>query len=297
MPWCSPNPAGQVTQVVIEMDRLTRTLAEWALGGDQSQPTLRVSWPAALRQLVESVEQAETCSASRVRSAGMSGSPNSCSAVASQTQPTNRAQYTSAQIVELCTGLGLQSVGRTGCAGTPPGNRFGPPSRAAFYNRHSWPTRAEARLAVGRWSEERYNRRSHYSAVAMMTPVQFAEHHRRLAPRPDRAWHLARITVQVPYQGPINVALTPCCAKGSGSCAWRRRTGERSTTGCQRCPPELDLDIPRRSAASQSRCRGSRCRRGAPDGSRRPRPHRSRHRHHPDLAAVRPRRNPFADTP
>ena len=45
-------------------------------------------------ELVESVEQAETCSASRVRSAGMSGSPNSCSAVASQTQPTNKAPST-----------------------------------------------------------------------------------------------------------------------------------------------------------------------------------------------------------
>lgn len=41
--------------------------------------------------------------------------------------------------------------------------------KTEFYNRRSWPTKAEARLAVGRWIEERYNRRRRHSALTMMT--------------------------------------------------------------------------------------------------------------------------------
>src|SRR4051812_48369727 len=48
--------------------------------------------------------------------------------------------------------------------------------KTEFYNRHSWPTKVEARLAVGRSIEERYNRRRRHSALAVMTPVQFEQH-------------------------------------------------------------------------------------------------------------------------
>jgi putative transposase len=87
-------------------------------------------------------------------------------------------QYTSAQIAELCSGLGLlQSVGRTGvCWDNAAAESFWSTLKTEFYNRQSWPTKAEARLAVGRWIEERYNRRRRHSALAMMTPVQFEQH-------------------------------------------------------------------------------------------------------------------------
>jgi putative transposase len=87
-------------------------------------------------------------------------------------------QYTSAQIAELCTGLGLlQSVGRSGvCWDNAAAESFWSTLKTEFYNRHNWPTKAEARLAVGRWIEERYNRRRRHSALAMMTPVQFEQH-------------------------------------------------------------------------------------------------------------------------
>ncbi len=92
-------------------------------------------------------------------------------------------QYTSAQIAELCAGLGLlQSVGRTGvCWDNAAAESFWSTLKTEFYNRRSWPTRAEARLAVGRWIEERYNRRRRHSALAMMTPVQFEHHHQQTA--------------------------------------------------------------------------------------------------------------------
>ena len=91
-------------------------------------------------------------------------------------------QYTSHQIAELCAGLGLlQSVGRTGvCWDNAAAESFWSTLKTEFYNRRSWPTKAEARLAVGRWIEERYNRRRRHSALAMMTPVQF-EHHQQTA--------------------------------------------------------------------------------------------------------------------
>jgi transposase InsO family protein len=91
-------------------------------------------------------------------------------------------QYTSHQIAESCSGLGLlQSVGRTGvCWDNAAAESFWSTLKTEFYNRHSWPTQAEARLAVGRWIEERYNRRRRHSALDMMTPVQF-EHHQQTA--------------------------------------------------------------------------------------------------------------------
>jgi putative transposase len=88
-------------------------------------------------------------------------------------------QYTSSQIAELCTGLGLlQSVGRTGvCWDNAPSESLWSTLKTEFYNRHYWPTKAEAQLAVGRWLEERYNRKRRHSAIGMMTPVQFEQHH------------------------------------------------------------------------------------------------------------------------
>lgn len=88
-------------------------------------------------------------------------------------------QYTSSQIADLCAGLGLlQSVGRTGvCWDNAPAESFWSTLKTEFYNRRQWPAKGEARLAVGRWLEERYNRLRRHSAIGMMTPVQFEHHH------------------------------------------------------------------------------------------------------------------------
>lgn len=87
-------------------------------------------------------------------------------------------QYTSSQIADLCAGLGLlQSVGRTGvCWDNAPAESFWSTLKTEFYNRRRWATKADAKLAVGRWLEERYNRKRRHSAIAMMTPVQFEQH-------------------------------------------------------------------------------------------------------------------------
>ena len=48
--------------------------------------------------------------------------------------------------------------------------------KTEFYNRRDWPTKAEARIEVGRWIEERFNRRRRHSSIGMMTPVQYENH-------------------------------------------------------------------------------------------------------------------------
>lgn len=87
-------------------------------------------------------------------------------------------QFTSAQIADLCGDLGLlQSVGRTGvCWDNAATESFWSTLKTEFYHRRPWPTKAEARIAVGRWIEERFNRRRRHSAINMMTPVQFENH-------------------------------------------------------------------------------------------------------------------------
>lgn len=49
--------------------------------------------------------------------------------------------------------------------------------KSECYNRRSWPTKAEARLAVGAWIGNRYNRRRRHSANGMISPVQFEKLH------------------------------------------------------------------------------------------------------------------------
>jgi len=87
-------------------------------------------------------------------------------------------QYTSAQIADLCADLGLlQSVGRTGvCWDNAATESFWSTLKTEFYNRRDWPTKAEARIDVGRWIEERFNRRRRHSSINMMTPVQYENH-------------------------------------------------------------------------------------------------------------------------
>jgi transposase InsO family protein len=92
-------------------------------------------------------------------------------------------QYTSEQLADACTDLHvLRSMGRTGvCWDNAAAESFWSTLKTEFYNRRTWPTKAEARLAVGAWIEDRYNRRRRHSAIGMISPVRFEELHTQTA--------------------------------------------------------------------------------------------------------------------
>ena len=88
-------------------------------------------------------------------------------------------QYTSEQIANACADLPvLRSMGRTGvCWDNAAAESFWSTLKTEFYNRRTWATKAEARLAVGAWIEERYNRIRRHSSIGMISPVRFEELH------------------------------------------------------------------------------------------------------------------------
>lgn len=92
-------------------------------------------------------------------------------------------QYTSEQIANACTDLPvLRSMGRTGvCWDNAAAESFWSTLKTEFYNRRHWPTKAEARLAIGTWIEDRYNRRRRHSAIGMISPVRFEQLHTQAA--------------------------------------------------------------------------------------------------------------------
>ena len=74
------------------------------------------------------------------------------------------------------------SVGRTGvCWDNAQQESYWASLKVEFYDRRSWPTRAEATTAVGDWIERVYNRRRRHSALKMLSPVRFEELHRQMA--------------------------------------------------------------------------------------------------------------------
>lgn len=92
-------------------------------------------------------------------------------------------QYTSEQIADACSDLPvLRSMGRTGvCWDNAAAESFWSTLKTEFYNRHSWPTKADARLAVGAWIEERYNRLRRHSSIGMISPIRFEALHTQTA--------------------------------------------------------------------------------------------------------------------
>ena len=56
-----------------------------------------------------------------------------------------------------------------------PAESFWSTFKTEFYDRAHWATKAEAKLASGRWIEERYNRKRRHSSIGMLTPVGFEQ--------------------------------------------------------------------------------------------------------------------------
>ncbi|GJF13889.1 integrase [Mycolicibacterium cyprinidarum] len=84
-------------------------------------------------------------------------------------------QYTSGQLARFVRKHNLaRSVGRTGvCWDNAAAESFWATLKVEFYDRHLWPTKAAARLAVGDWIERVYNRRRRHSSIGMIPPVDY----------------------------------------------------------------------------------------------------------------------------
>lgn len=88
-------------------------------------------------------------------------------------------QYASAQIARFAADNGItRSMGKTGiCWDNAMAESFFATLKTEFYYRRVWPTKTRARLAVGAWIEDRYNRRRRHSALGQISPVQFELQH------------------------------------------------------------------------------------------------------------------------
>ena len=88
-------------------------------------------------------------------------------------------QYASAQITAFAAANGItRSMGRTGaCWDNAMAESFFATLKTEFYYRRVWPTQARARLEVGNWIEDRYNRRRRHSTLGQISPVTFEQQH------------------------------------------------------------------------------------------------------------------------
>ena len=88
-------------------------------------------------------------------------------------------QYASEQIATFAAANGItRSMGRTGvCWDNAMAESFFATLKTEFYYRRVWPTQARAKLAVGAWIEDRYNRRRRHSAIGQISPVTFELQH------------------------------------------------------------------------------------------------------------------------
>jgi putative transposase len=88
-------------------------------------------------------------------------------------------QYASAQITAFAAANGItRSMGRTGvCWDNAMAESFFATLKTEFYYLRDWPTQSRARLEVGAWIEDRYNRRRRHSAIGQISPVAFEMQH------------------------------------------------------------------------------------------------------------------------
>jgi putative transposase len=84
-------------------------------------------------------------------------------------------QYASEQITIFAAANRLvRSMGHTGvCWDNAMAESFFATLKTEFYNRRVWATKQHARLAVGAWIEDQYNRRRRHSAIGQLAPVTF----------------------------------------------------------------------------------------------------------------------------
>jgi transposase InsO family protein len=84
-------------------------------------------------------------------------------------------QYASEQITAFANENGLtRSMGYTGvCWDNAMAESFFATLKTEFYYRRVWPTKQGARLAVGNWIEDRYNRRRRHASLGQISPVTF----------------------------------------------------------------------------------------------------------------------------
>jgi transposase InsO family protein len=85
------------------------------------------------------------------------------------------SQYASSQITTFADAHGLtRSMGDTGvCWDNAMAESFFATLKSEFYYRRVWPTKKGARLAVGEWIEDRYNRRRRHASLGQVSPVNF----------------------------------------------------------------------------------------------------------------------------
>jgi transposase InsO family protein len=83
-------------------------------------------------------------------------------------------QGASSQITEFADKNGLtRSMGYTGvCWDNAMADSFFATLKTEFYYRRVWPTKKGARLAVGEWIEDRYNRRRCHASLGQVSPAR-----------------------------------------------------------------------------------------------------------------------------
>jgi transposase InsO family protein len=88
-------------------------------------------------------------------------------------------QYASEQITKFAAANAItRSMGYTGvCWDNAMAESFFATLKTEFYYRRIWPTQAGAKLAVGAWIEDRYNRRRRHSSIGQISPVTFEMQH------------------------------------------------------------------------------------------------------------------------
>jgi putative transposase len=88
-------------------------------------------------------------------------------------------QYASEQITRFAADNGIsRSMGLTGiCWDNAMAESFFATLKTEFYYRRIWPTKAGAKVAVGAWIEDRYNRRRRHSSIGQISPVAFEMQH------------------------------------------------------------------------------------------------------------------------
>ena len=84
-------------------------------------------------------------------------------------------QYASAQITAFAVANGLtRSMGYTGiCWDNAMAESFFATLKTEFYYRRVWPAKKRARVEVGAWIEDRYNRRRRHASIGQISPVDF----------------------------------------------------------------------------------------------------------------------------